>query len=97
MPRLLLLVSRFNPTVVRLKAMASSPTSCPSSRFNPTVVRLKVVRGGFGSGEGGGFNPTVVRLKGGNARRRRSTQLEFQSHCGAIKRDAELNAYFVPD
>ena len=80
-------VSRFNPTVVRLKVLRYGCGCSGDHRcFNPTVVRLKAEgRGGRTLKACGCFNPTVVRLKGVGAGTMPPPPLEFQSHCGAIK------------
>ena len=55
--------------------------------FNPTVVRLKAFIGAHDTTPlSSCFNPTVVRLKGAARRRASRAGVEFQSHCGAIKR-----------
>ena len=57
------MLSRFNPTLVRLKRQSPAPPPYPLVGFNPTLVRLKQWPHRIEVGEVLGFNPTLVRLK----------------------------------
>jgi len=59
----LLTMRSFNPTLVRLKAVAHVTNKPVYICFNPTLVRLKVYSESVDNATFTGFNPTLVRLK----------------------------------
>ncbi len=56
-------MTRFNTTLVQLKATTGSPQRSLGSRFNTTLVQLKEFHLGGGELFAGCFNTTLVQLK----------------------------------
>ncbi len=77
-------MTRFNPTLVRLRWEARWIKKSGEARFNPTLVRLRRLRLHDLLSARKRFNPTLVRLRpvGGF---RIEVVLVFQSHAGSIE------------
>ena len=82
---MILLLLRFNPTLVRLRPDFGVAKIIADTGFNPTLVRLRL---GWAEGmceDCLGFNPTLVRLRPKDDNHAPKTALQFQSHAGSIE------------